>query len=81
MIYISAKYGTNVSLLKEKIGKKLFESKIDIKLLIPYDRGDIVSYLCDKCKVEQMDYEENGTVVTASLEIDDYRRLSKYEIV
>ncbi len=81
MIYISAKYGTNVSLLKEKIGKKLFESKIDVKLLIPYDRGDIVSYLCDKCKVEQMDYEENGTVVTASLEIDDYRRLSKYEIV
>lgn len=80
-IYISAKYGTNIDLLKEKIGKKLFDPKINVKLLIPYDRGDIVSYLCDKCRVEQMDYEENGTVVNASLEIDDYRRLSKYEIV
>ncbi|MBK5253660.1 MAG: GTPase HflX [Peptostreptococcaceae bacterium] len=80
-LYISAKYGINIDLLKEKIGDQLFNNKIDVKLLIPYDRGDIVSYLCDKCNVEEMDYKEDGTIITTSLEIDDYRRLSKYEIV
>lgn len=78
-IYISAKKAINLEAVKDIILKKLFDNKIKTTLLIPYDRGDIVSYLCDKYLLEKMDYTDNGTLLIVKLEIDDYRRLNKYE--
>ena len=80
-IYISAKNSTNLEGIKNVILNKLFDNKIRAKLLLPYERGDIVSYLCDKYVVDELEYLDNGTMVEINLEIDDYRRLSKYEIV
>lgn len=80
-IYISAKYDVNIDNLIELIKKKIFSDKITTKLLIPYTRGDISSYLCDKAVVNAMDYLENGTLFEIELAEADYQRLKEYEVI
>lgn len=80
-VLISAKYGQHIDELLSKIREKLFSSRVRAKLLIPYDRGDISSYLCEKSTVYSMDYGENGTLFDAELSQTDYNRLKKYDTV
>lgn len=79
-IFISAKYGDNIDLLLKKIKQKIFKDELSAKLLVPYTRGDISSYLCDKADVKAMDYRENGTFFDVVLKEADYRRLAEYEV-
>lgn len=79
-IFISAKYGDNIDLLLEKVKQKIFKDELSAKLLVPYTRGDISSYLCEKADVKAMDYRENGTFFDVVLKEADYRRLAEYEI-
>ena len=48
---------------------------------MPYTRGDISSYLCEKARVLEMEYKENGTWFEAELKAADYQRLKEYEII
>ncbi len=79
-VYISAKYGRNIDELLEKIKKCIFKDEVNAKLLVPYSRGDVSSYLCEKAKVDVMDYRENGTYFEVTLKESDYQRLKEYEI-
>lgn len=78
-LYISAKTGENIEQLTEKIKEKLFGGRIDTCLLIPYDRGDITSYLCENAQIISMTYEPEGTLIEGRFEKGDYRKYSKYE--
>ncbi len=79
-IEVSAKTGENIDKLLEEIKKRAFSDRIVARLLIPYSRGDISSYICEKTKVISMDYEAEGTSFTAELSQADYNRLEKYVI-
>ena len=79
-VYISAKYGKNIDELLEKIKKCIFKDEVNAKLLVPYTKGDVSSYLCEKAKVDVMDYRENGTYFEVTLKESDYQRLKEYEI-
>lgn len=80
-VFISAKEGTHIDELLDRIKGKLFSSAVRAKLLIPYSRGDISSYLCDKAAVIEMDYRENGTFFEVELSQADYSRLKQYDTV
>ena len=80
-IEISAKYGNNIYKLIEKIEEKIFGDYIEAAFLIPYERGDLSSYLCSEAEVKKMDYKEQGTYFEAVLKEADYRRLKQYEVV
>ena len=80
-IEISAKYGNNIDKLIEKIEEKIFGDYVSASFLIPYERGDLSSYLCSEAEVKKMDYRENGTYFETVLKEADYRRLKCYEIV
>ena len=79
-VYISAKYGTNLEQLTDIIKKKVFSDEVSAKLLIPYTKGDVSSYICQKAKVDSMEYKENGTEFVATLRQSDYQRLKEYVI-
>ncbi len=79
-VFISAKYGKNMDLLIEAISRKLFKDYVITRLRIPFGRGDISSYLCDKTDVRHMNYTENGTEFEVRLGKADYQRLKEYEI-
>ena len=80
-LFVSAKENINIDKLIEAIKSRIFADKVSTKLLIPYDRGDISSYLCEKALVNAMDYEEGGTKFTLEMSLEDYQRLKKYEVI
>ncbi len=77
-ICLSAKSGDNMDVLIDMIKKKLFKDRIPVSLLIPYDRGDVYSALCDRYKIIRNDYMEEGIYLEAELSVQDYNRLEKY---
>jgi GTP-binding protein HflX len=75
---VSAKRGDNMDKLLAAIESEIFQDLRSARLLIPYDRGDIVSYLSEKTPVGARDYTEDGTLLDTKLRNADYRRLSRY---
>ncbi len=79
--FVSAKEGNGMEELLAAIKGCLFGEVIRTKLLIPYTRGDLASYLCEKAAVHSMDYVEDGTLIDVELKAEDYQRLKTYEII
>lgn len=79
-LFISAREDINVDRLLDMIRTKIFSDEVSACLLIPYSRGDLSSYLCEKAEVSVMDYRENGTYFEVRLKEADYQRLKEYEV-
>ena len=79
-VSVSAKYGTHMDELLEAVKAHIFRDEVRVCLLIPYTKGDVSSYLCEKAKVNQMDYRADGTWFDVELKEADYQRLKEYEV-
>lgn len=79
-VYLSAKTGENVNVLVEKIREKIFGGRVEMTLLIPYQRGDITSYLCENAQIFSMEYEEEGTLLHGKLEREDALRYGSFAL-
>lgn len=79
-IHISAKTGKNVDVLIEKVKEKIFSNRKMAHMMIPYDRGDISSHFCEKCKVQTMDFQEDGTYFYVELSNADYNKFEEYRV-
>lgn len=64
-IFVSARTGEGIEELRAAIADLLPHPSIRLELLIPYDRGEIVSSLHDHGTILETSYEEAGTRVTA----------------
>ncbi|SES29553.1 GTPase HflX [Psychrobacillus sp. OK032] len=80
-IWISAKEGEGLDELLGIIKKHIFADYVVCNLLIPFDRGDLVSYLNEHASVESTSYEEEGTLVKVELKKSDYDRLQEFIVV
>lgn len=80
-VEVSAKSGENMDILLEMIQEKLFGRQIHVNLLVPYDRGDVVSYLIRETSVLKTEYREDGTYIEALVQSGDRERFRKYETV
>jgi GTP-binding protein HflX len=78
-VFVSAKTGEGIEELIEKIKLKIFDDRVTATFLIPYDKGDISSYLCEKSEVHSIKYNENGTLMNVCVSNADYNRLKQYE--
>lgn len=79
-VYLSAKTGENINVLVEKIREKIFGGRVEMTLLIPYQRGDITSYLCENAQIFSMEYEEEGTLLHGKLEREDALRYGSFTV-
>lgn len=79
-VYLSAKMGENINVLVEKIREKIFGGRVEMTLLIPYQRGDITSYLCENAQIFSMEYEEEGTLLHGKLEREDALRYGSFAV-
>jgi len=79
-VYISAKTGQGMDALAEKICEVIFGEMEETTFLIPYDKGNITSYLCEKGQIEEMAYEENGAKIRGRFKREDLQRYSDYEV-
>ncbi len=80
-ISISAKTGEDFELLVDLIKKKIFGKMIKCKLLIPYDKGNIVAELSDNSNITMREYLEEGTLLEVELKESQYNRWKEYVFV
>jgi len=64
-IFVSARTGEGIDELRERITSLLPAPEVLATLLVPYDRGEIISRLHVAGRVVSTDYVENGTLVKA----------------
>jgi GTPase len=79
-VFISAKNGDNIDLLLETIQNNLPQKYYKVKMLIPYSEGNLASNIFSKTKVENCEYNEEGTLLTTVLDSIEYERYKKYLI-
>lgn len=77
-IWISAKEAGDIRELVRMIASKIFGDYVRMTLLIPFDRGDIVSYLNEHADIKETEYTESGTLLTAELREADRDRFSEF---
>ncbi|MEL3962721.1 GTPase HflX [Lysinibacillus endophyticus] len=79
-IWLSAKEDEGLDELIEMIRQHIFSNYVTCDMLIPFDKGDIVSYLNGNALVKATEYEENGTKLTVELKDIDYKKFEQYVI-
>jgi len=79
-VFISASTGEGVDGLLERIAEQIPHPEVEVDLLVPYDRGDVVAALHAAGAVVAETYEEAGTRVRARLREDQIGRLDRYLI-
>jgi GTPase len=77
-VWLSAKDGQGLDQLVDLIKKHVFDKYVTCKLLIPFDRGDVVAYLNDKANVKSTSYDEDGTVMTVEMLTYDRERFEEF---
>jgi GTP-binding protein HflX len=78
--FLSALDGHGVPEVLERIAQELPHPEIEVDLLVPYDRGDVVAALHAAGAVISEAYEETGTRVRARLREDQVSRLESYMV-
>ena len=64
-VFVSARTGEGVEELLERIAELIPQPEVEMTLLVPYDRGEIISRLHVGGRVLSTDYLETGTLVKA----------------
>ncbi len=78
ILYVSAKNGKGMDQLIQKIREIIFSGMVQATLLIPFERGDISSYLCNHTKIQKMDYKEEGVYIETKLLKADFNRYKEF---
>lgn len=60
-VFVSARTGEGIDELLGEIGRRLPPPDVELDVLIPYDRGDLVALAHDRGRVLSTSYEEGGT--------------------
>lgn len=77
-LIMSANDEDSLKELTTMIKEKIFKDYQTLSLLIPFDKGDVVSYLNDNTNILKTDYRDDGTVIKAELKDVDAKRFAKY---
>lgn len=77
-VWLSAKNEIGLEELIDLIKTHIFAQYIVCKMRIPFDRGDIVSYLNERANVKDIEYDENGTIMTVEMLSEDRSRFEEF---
>lgn len=80
-VYISAKKKNGISELAELVGEKVSAQYVQCKLLIPFDKGDIVSYLNENAHIQSVKYEADGILLILECQEADLKRYGQYAAI
>lgn len=78
-IYISAKSKAGIDELINEICKRAFPQNVCCQLLIPYDKGNILSYFKDNADIKLTQYNSDGALISMECKASDYERYKQFE--
>lgn len=79
-VVISAKKPADVERLREKILAYFNQSKLELKLCIPFQEGSVVTRLHKVAEVRSIDYNDVGTVLQVAIDMAEAGPYMKYEM-
>lgn len=79
-IWISAKQGNGLDELLQIIRQHIFSDYVTCKMLIPYEQGNIVSYLNENATIYETVYEEAGTLLKLEVKEADYAKYQHFVV-
>ncbi len=79
-LVISAKDDASIDLLVDAIKKKVFKNFVTATFMVPFDKGDVVSYLNEHASVLETDYKAEGTQIKAEVTDIDFQRFQAYYV-
>lgn len=77
-LYISAKEEDSLKLLISVILDQVYSDYVEAEFLIPYDKGNIVSYFREYAHIYSQKYEENGTRLAVRCHMADRDKYASY---
>jgi GTP-binding protein HflX len=80
-VFVSARTGEGIEELLERIAELIPQPEIELTLLVPYDRGEVISKLHLRGRVLTTDYREDGTLVTALVHPQSVESLKEFQAV
>lgn len=79
-VFVSARTGEGVDELLERIAEMLPNHDVDVELVVPFDRGDLVSMLHERGGVLAERYEADGTHLVARVHPDQLGLVEPYRV-
>ncbi|MEG2348489.1 MAG: GTPase HflX [Clostridia bacterium] len=79
-IYMSAKLGKGIDELIKMVSDKIYADYINTEMLIPFEKGSILSYLNENATISNTKYLENGTKIKINLKKSDYSKYEEYVV-
>lgn len=73
-VTLSARQNSGIAELTGLIREHVFNDYIQREILVPYDRGSIVSYFNEHAHVREVSYDEQGTKLLLECKAADYER-------
>jgi len=80
VVFVSAKTGEGLNDLVAAIERDLPRPEIDVRVLLPYSRGDLVSRLHDDAEILSESHTGEGTLLTARVKPDLAGELEGYAV-
>lgn len=77
-IHMSALNEEDIEKLVETIKLNIFDSYRRCKVLIPYDKGQIVNHIMSNFTVLSTEHTNEGTLIDCELDEENYNRYSRY---
>jgi GTPase len=77
-IFASARTGEGIEELQARIAGLLPKPTVALDLLVPYDRGDVVSWLHEHARIVSTDYAETGTLLNVMVMPADEAGLAEF---
>lgn len=77
-VFISAKKSIGMDKLISLIKEKIFTQYVQCEMLIPYDKGNILSYLNDNADIKSTRYVSDGALLILECKKADYVRYQQY---
>lgn len=77
VIEISAREGQGLDELREVIAKELSGLRQTQQLMVPYVRGDVLAFIHDHTRVDDIEHQAQGTLVTVNADVDVLQRIER----
>jgi GTPase len=77
-VAVSARSGEGIEELLRVIADRLPQPDVLVRVLVPYDRGDLVSKVHLSGRILKLEYQENGTYLEAFVKPEQAADLERF---
>ncbi|MEY4417761.1 MAG: hypothetical protein RIQ88_199 [Actinomycetota bacterium] len=79
-VFVSSRTGDGIEKLKFAIESLLPRANVFVKVLVPYNKGGLVSRMHLNSEIQKLEYQEHGTYIEALVREDLAAELKPYEV-